>query len=250
MGVQAVLFDFGHTLMDFGRTEEALRGAYSVIRERLATWVEDRAPPEIDELVERIAEEVDRMVERSYLQRRLEELDIIELFDDAFTALGYKLPPDLVREVVELDHDALVNSVRIEPETIEMLEKLRADGLKLGLVSNVSQLPELLHRDIERFGIAKLLDGVAFSSEIGVRKPRPQIFEHVLDAVGVRPTDAVFVGDRLVDDIAGAQAVGMRAILTRQYRQEEPDAITPDGVIAHITELPGALEALSDRARL
>lgn len=250
MGVQAVLFDFGHTLMDFGRTEEALRGAYSVIRERLATWVEDRAPPEIDELVERIAEEVDRMVERSYLQRRLEELDIIELFDDAFTALGYKLPPDLVREVVELDHDALVNSVRIEPETIEMLEKLRADGLKLGLVSNVSQLPELLHRDIERFGIAKLLDGVAFSSEIGVWKPRPQIFEHVLDAVGVRPTDAVFVGDRLVDDIAGAQAVGMRAILTRQYRQEEPDAITPDGVIAHITELPGALEALSDRARL
>ncbi|MGZ4120716.1 MAG: HAD family hydrolase [Actinomycetota bacterium] len=244
MGVQAVLFDFGHTLMDFGRTEEALRGAYSVIRDRLATWVEDRAPPEIDELVERIAEEVDRMVERSYVQRRLEELDIIELFDDAFTALGYKLPPELVREVVELDHDALVNSVRIEPETMETLEKLKADGLKLGLVSNVSQLPELLHRDIEAFGIAKLLDGVAFSSEIGVRKPRPQIFEHVLDAIGATPTDAVFVGDRLVDDIAGAQAVGMRAVLTRQYREEEPDSIIPDGVIGHITELPSLLQTL------
>ncbi|MGZ6492657.1 MAG: HAD family hydrolase [Actinomycetota bacterium] len=242
--MQAVLFDFGHTLMDFGRTEEALRGAYSVIRDRLATWVEDRAPPEIDELVERIAEEVDRMVERSYVQRRLEELDIIELFDDAFTALGYKLPPELVREVVELDHDALVNSVRIEPETMETLEKLKADGLKLGLVSNVSQLPELLHRDIEAFGIAKLLDGVAFSSEIGVRKPRPQIFEHVLDAIGAKPTDAVFVGDRLVDDIAGAQAVGMRAVLTRQYRQEEPDSIIPDGVIGHITELPSLLQTL------
>ena len=88
------------------------------------------------------------------------------------------------------------------------------------------------------------MDGVAFSSEIGVRKPRPQIFEHVLEAVACKPVDAVFVGDRLVDDIAGAQAVGMRAILTRQYRQEEPDSIAPDAVIEHITELPAALSRL------
>jgi putative hydrolase of the HAD superfamily len=241
MGVQAVLFDFGHTLMDFGRTEEALRGAYSVIRDRLATWVEDRAPPEIDELVERIAEQVDAMVERSYEQRRLEELDIIDLFDEAFTALGYQLPPELVREVVELDHDALVKSVRIEQATLDVLAKLKAEGLKLGLVSNVSQLPELLHRDVKDFGIAQFLDGIAFSSEIGVRKPRPQIFEHVLDAVDTKPVDAVFVGDRLVDDVAGAQAVGMRAILTRQYRREEPDGITPEAVIEHITELPDTI---------
>ncbi len=239
--MSAGLFDLRTTLMAFGRTEEALWGAYSVIRDRLANWVEDRAPPEIDVLVERVAEEIDRRVERSYLQRRLEELDIIEEFEDAFAALGYKLPPELIREVVELDHEALVNSVRIEPQTMDTLEKLKADGLKLGLVSNVSQLPELLHRDIKTFGIARFLDGVAFSSEIGVRKPRPQIFEHVLDQVGAKPTDAIFVGDRLVDDIAGAQAVGMRAVLTRQYRQEEPDSIAPDAVIEHITELPDVL---------
>src|SRR5207248_11611090 len=133
------------------------------------------------------AEEHDGRVERRSQQRRLAELDSIEEFDDAFAALGYKLPPELVREVVELDHEALVNSVRIEPETVETLEKLKADRLKLGLVSNVSQLPELLHRDIKTFGIARFMDGVAFSSELGVRKPRPQSAEHVLDAVGGRP---------------------------------------------------------------
>jgi putative hydrolase of the HAD superfamily len=238
MTVTAVLFDFGHTLMDFGRTEEALRGAYAVIRDRLATWVEDRAPPEIDELVERIADEVDRMVERSYQERRLEELDIIALFDDAFAGLGYKLPQDLLQQVAELDHDALVQSVRIEPETIETLEKLKANGTRLGLVSNVSQLPHLLHRDLQNFGIAPLMDGVAFSSELGIRKPRPQIFLNVLEQVGAKPGESVFVGDRLVDDIAGAHAVGMRAVLTRQYRQEEPaDGIAPDAVIDRITEL-------------
>jgi putative hydrolase of the HAD superfamily len=241
MGVRAVLFDFGHTLMDFGRTEDALRGAYSVIRDRLATWVEDRAPPEVDELVERIAEEVDKMVERSFEQRRLEELDIVAVFNEAFSALGYKLPAELMREVIELDHDALRRSVKIDVETIETLEKLRADGYKLGLVSNVAQLPELLHEDIETFGLRKLLDGIAFSSEIGVRKPRPQIFEAALDQVGVPARDAVFVGDRLTDDIAGAQAVGMKAILTQQYRKEEPGDVQPDAVITHVTEVPSAI---------
>lgn len=241
MAIKAVLFDFGHTLMDFGRTEDALRGAYSVIRERLAHWVEDQSPPEVDELVERIAAEVDRMVERSYEQRSLEELDIIALFDEAFGGLGYTLPAELLHEVIELDHDALVKSVRIEPETLETLEKLHADGLKLGIVSNVAQMPSLLYRDLEDFGIAALVDGIAFSSEIGVRKPRPQIFEHALQACGVGPGDAVFVGDRLVDDIAGAHAVGMRGILTQQYRREEPDDIEPDAIVANVTEVPGLL---------
>lgn len=242
MAVQAILFDFGHTLMDFGRTEEALRGAYAVIRDRLAHWVEDQAPPEIDELVERIAAEIDRMVERSYQERRLEELDQIALFDEAFTQLGYKLPPELLREVAELDHDALAKSVRIEADTMETLEKLKADGFKLGLVSNVSQLPDLLRRDLESFGLARLMDAVGLSSEIGIRKPRPQIFLHVLAQLDVAPRDAVFVGDRVVDDIAGAHAVGMRAILTRQYRQEDPsEGIEPDAVVERISEVPAAI---------
>lgn len=245
MALKAILFDFGHTLMDFGRTEEALRGAYAVIRDRLATWVEDRSPPEVDELVERIADEIDRMVERSYQQRRLEELNIIELFDDAFSGLGYRLPEELLREVAELDHDALVKSVRIEPETIEVVRGLRDKGFAIGLVSNVSQLPELLYRDLDNFGLRSLFDGIAFSSELGVRKPRPKIFHFALDAVGVQPGEAVFVGDRLVDDIAGAHAVGMRAILTHQYRNEEPepDGIQPDAVIERITELPALIES-------
>ena len=243
MTLQAVLFDFGHTLMDFGRTEEALRGAYTVIRERLAHWVEDQAPPEVDELVERIADEIDRMVERSYKERQLEELDILTLFDEAFAGIGYKLPRELLREVAELDHDVLAKSVRIEADTLETLEKLRADGLRIGMVSNVSQLPELLWRDLETFGLKRLVDAVAFSSEIGVRKPRPQIFLHVLTELDVSPANAVFVGDRLVDDIAGAHAVGMRAVLTRQYRKEEADDITPDAIIERISELPAALAA-------
>ena len=93
--IRAILFDFGHTLVDFTRTEEALREAYGVVRDRLAGWVEDRAPPETDELVERIARAVDAMVGRSYEERRLEELDQVALFQEAFSAIGYSLLPML-----------------------------------------------------------------------------------------------------------------------------------------------------------
>lgn len=242
MTINAVLFDFGHTLMDFGRTEDALRGVYAVVRERLVHWVEDQAPPEVDELVERIAAEIDRMVEHSYDQQAVEELDIFELFSHAFNGLGYSLPQDLLREVIELDHDAFKTSVRIEPSALDTLRELRGKGIKLGLVSNVYLLPDLIHRDLIDFGIRPLIDAVALSSEVGIRKPRPQIFEHALEQLDVKPVDAVFVGDRLVDDIAGAHALGMRAILTQQYRHEEPDDdIQPDAVIGNISEVPATI---------
>jgi putative hydrolase of the HAD superfamily len=136
----------------------------------------------------------------------------------------------------------LVRSVVIEPETLGVLERLKDDGIKLGIVSNVAQLPDLLHRDLENFGISKLVTGIGFSSELGIRKPRPQIFEHVLEQCSVKPVDAVFVGDRLVDDIAGAQAVGMRGVLTHQYRQETPEDIQPDAVVERIADVPALLE--------
>ena len=59
------------------------------------------------------------------------------------------------------------------------------------------------------------------------------------------PQHAVFVGDRLVDDIGGAQAIGMRAVLTHQFRQEDASAsdIEPDGLIRRLAELPAVIEA-------
>lgn len=239
--VKAVLFDFGHTLLDFARTEDALREAYRVVRDRLAGWVDDRAPPEIDELVERIAGAVDDMVGRSYAERRLEELDHVGLFSEAFEAIGYSLPRELVHEVAELDHDSFSNSLHVPPSTISTLEHLHDRGLRLGLVSNVTLLPHLLRADLERLGLARLLHGAAFSSEVGVRKPDPRIFTTVLRAVGADPAHAVFVGDRLADDVVGAQAVGMRTILTHEFRVEEPGHVRPDAVVQRLGEIPDVL---------
>jgi putative hydrolase of the HAD superfamily len=245
MRIQAILFDFGHTIVDFAATEDARLEAYTKIRDRLAGWVEEQAPPEVDELVERIAGAVDRMVEQSYLDRRLEELDQITMFREAFAGLGYHLPAALLREVVELDHDALASSLKIEDDTLATLDRLRADGYRLGLVSNVSLLPDKMHDDVRRLGIATFMDAITFSSELGVRKPDPRIFLETLRRMDRTAARSVFVGDRLLDDVAGAQALGMRTILTRQFRQEEPGDIQPDAIVARFSEIPSALERIA-----
>ena len=74
-----------------------------------------------------------------------------------------------------------------------------------------------------------------------MRKPDPRIFAEALERMAVGPAETVFVGDRLYDDVSGAQAVGMRAVQTRQFRQEADERYRPDAVIEHLRELPEKL---------
>ena len=115
----------------------------------------------------------------------------------------------------------------------------------MGLVSNISLRPDLMRADLERMGLAKYLDAMVFSSEVGLRKPDPRIFQEALDRLGIEPQETVFVGDRLYDDVSGAQAVGMRAVLTRQFRQEDDPDYAPDAVISHLSELPEVLDRMA-----
>jgi putative hydrolase of the HAD superfamily len=240
--VRAILFDYGHTLVDFRRTEEALREAYEHIRAR----IEATAYMEVHELldlIERVAGGVDRMVAESYQARRMEELDLPTVFRETLAGIGFSLPEDTLAHIIELDHSAYSNSITVEPEMLEILTSL-SGRYPIGLVSNVSLLPHLMRGDLDRLGIGPLLTMSVFSSEVGVRKPDPRIFEEALRRMSVAAPETVFVGDRLYDDVSGAQAVGMRTVQTRQFRQEDDPTYSPDAVIEHLRELPGVLRRL------
>jgi HAD superfamily hydrolase (TIGR01549 family) len=89
-----------------------------------------------------------------------------------------------------------------------VLRGLRAQGLRLGLISNTA-------RDLDAFvahhGLA--VDAVLTSFVHGKTKPHETIFRRMLDLLDVRPEEALMVGDTLEDDVEGARAVGMRAVL-------------------------------------
>ena len=110
-----------------------------------------------------------------------------------------------------------------------MLDTLRERGLKLGLVSNAFDPPRLLHGDLEELGVAARLDVAVFSSEVGRRKPDPVIFERALTALGVEPARALFVGDTLATDVAGAKAFGMHTCQAVWFRaDDDPESPEPD----------------------
>ena len=99
----------------------------------------------------------------------------------------------------------------------DTLAALRAGGLRIGLVSNSS-------RDVVEFARHHGLgvDAGISSFHHGHTKPHASIFRAVLDLLGVEPADAVMVGDTIADDVEGARALGMRAILLdREGRQPD-----------------------------
>jgi putative hydrolase of the HAD superfamily len=160
--------------------------------------------------------------------------------------------------VAGLDHDpALLSAYRefwephtyTDPEVRPLFERLRADGIRVGVLSNTIW-PRAWHEDIfRRDEVYDLIDGDVYTSEIAWTKPSPHAFHAAMEAVGAGdPGRCVYVGDRLFDDIWGAQQAGMRtvhiplsAIPMGQVGHTEG---TPDAVIRSLGELPGVLAGL------
>lgn len=106
--------------------------------------------------------------------------------------------------------ESLPSEVHVDPAAHTLLSQLKADGLRLGIISNhFGQLAANL-RDL---GLAAYFDVVLDSALIGLRKPDPRIFALACDSLGVLPRDAVYVGDEPRNDVLGATQAGLLPIL-------------------------------------
>ncbi len=144
---------------------------------------------------------------------------------------------DAVRNVApQAVHDALLASLRftVFPDAVPALERLRAAGLRLVVVSNWDVS---LHDRLAETGLAARVDGAVASAELGTAKPDPAIFAHALTMAGVRPEHAVHVGDSLEEDVGGARAAGLEPVLIVR------DGARPPGVraITTLAELPAVV---------
>ncbi len=95
-------------------------------------------------------------------------------------------------------------------DVIPTLEVLDVRGLKLGVISNIYRDLQQLCDDL---GISQYLDFVVSSLTAGVEKPHPPIFLAALAKAGVKPHEAMHVGDQYAGDIVGARGVGIKPVL-------------------------------------
>ena len=137
---------------------------------------------------------------------------------------------------------------RVVDLTLKEFRSLRADGVKVGVLSNTIWPREWHVGFFERDGVYDLIDGDVYTSEIPWTKPSPKAFAAAMAAVGATdPARCVYVGDRLFDDVWGAHQAGMRAIHiphstipTSQVGHTEGE---PDAVAHRLPEIHGIVSA-------
>jgi putative hydrolase of the HAD superfamily len=209
--IEAVLFDWSNTLVHFTWDDDLLIAGH---RHALAA--------------------IGRDDDHAAFTERYRQVVLVEATpgDDYRELLRQLLGPLDEREVdafVDAEHETWEEATQALASGPALLEALRSRGVKTGVVANSWPEPgRLLRRDAERLGLAPLLDVQVYSSEVGVRKPAPEIFLHALAELQVEPHGAMYVGDRLETDVAGAANLGMTTVQALWFTADDTSGIEPD----------------------
>jgi HAD superfamily hydrolase (TIGR01509 family) len=207
--VEAVLFDWNNTLVQFTWDDELLAEGHRAGLAAIGSGA-DHA-------------EFTRRYREVVLERATPDDDYGDLLRD--------LGVDDVDLFVDAEHEAWRPAYALLGSAHALLDSLRSRGLKTGLVANSWPDPgRVLRADAARLGLAERLDVMVFSEEVGSRKPEPEIFLHTLGLLGVEPEQAVFVGDGLETDVHGAARVGMTTVQALWFRADDTPGIEPDAL--------------------
>lgn len=169
----------------------------------------------------------DKVVERGRLLQHA-------LVSNAVDLKAWAAEIDVPHEAIDaLQHavEADIATAYVFDDVERNLEKLRSNGVKLGVLSNVAAPYK---KAFFNLGLDRYFSAAIFSSDIGFKKPDARAFKAVLTALNVEPSKTLMVGDGVISDIRGASAVGMKALLIdRKNKCSEADAV---GSIEHLFE--------------
>lgn len=156
---------------------------------------------------------------------------------------------DEVEAICRANAVPLPEAVELEEHALTAMQAARALGLRMAICSNTLWRGDAdTARDLADFGFDGLFDAVVTSRSTMYEKPHPAIFERCLAALDAHPGQAAILGDRPERDIAGARAVGMRAIWKRPFDFDGPPDPEPDATITCLDELGAVLERWASAA--
>lgn len=223
MTVDAVIFDWGGTLtpwheVDFDRIWRSYASAYDSL-----------TGAELDDLVRRLWQSEERVWKRG------KEEHVSGTIDQVVSGAGLDPGGDAHERALRAYFRAWEGHTFTDPAVSELFAGLRSDGVRVGVLSNTLWPRETHHGWFERDGVADLIDGAVYSSELAWVKPHEEAFRAAMRAVGVEdPSRCVYVGDRLFEDVYGPQSLGMRAVHVphsnipehqRGHTEGKPDAV-------------------------
>jgi HAD superfamily hydrolase (TIGR01662 family) len=244
--IRGVIFDFGSTLIRFlGDWDDVLtRG-----RRDMVLWLKQAGYP-LD--AEAFGQVVQRAFQANFRERQLDhrERTSRQILRQALAEVGIEAASeDDLRHAVRLLYAPSEAAWSPMPGAHEALTALHERGLRLGLLSNASDV-ENVERLLKAAHLPDVLDPVVISAAAGVRKPTPSLFEGILRLWWMAPDEAVMVGDVLGEDILGAQRAGLHQVWVRAHADEAFNAefvgkVIPEWTVETVADVPPLLLPLT-----
>ena len=246
--LKAILFDMGSTLIEFENYTWDVLGRLSAEKGYRFLREKNLSLPDFEEFSDILYDELVKA--RAEIEGNLKEMKFERVIFDFFRKLNLSTSDGVCGSFLEVYYKPVTDQLTLIDGAEKVLKHFKQKNLKIGLISNTI-FPEKFHlRELKRFGLYPYLDAHFFSSEVGVRKPHPKIFQITLEKLKVAPSETVFVGDRLKEDVGGAQNVGMKGILKYHEGRDYTVPVTPDAQVMELKELPEAVDKLFSRIEL
>lgn len=244
--IRGIVFDLFDTLVDqnhrrLAPIEVAGRRMAATLPE-LHAWAQANAGIDHDLVAFAVLlEAVDAELRRDTIDVGV-ELSTVERFRALATRLGCTDPDAVAVGLTRVHMEALREAVTV-PDHHEPVLIALSRSYRLGLCSNFSD-GETARAVLGEAGFVPHLRSIVISEEVGIRKPRPEIFEAAAAGLELEPREILHVGDSLAADVAGASAFGMRTVwLTRRIREPEAELARhagprPDFALDDLRDLP------------
>jgi putative hydrolase of the HAD superfamily len=165
--------------------------------------------------------------------------------DHVCLQLGVSFTDSQLKQASRIRFNFTKDSLKPRPDALKTLGFLKANGYKIGLISDCSTEVPTAWKDTP---LAPLIDVPVFSCVAGVKKPDPRIYRMVLERLGVEARDCLYIGDGSSRELSGAQEVGMHPVLIRVPYEMSADAYRIDEeewqglAISSLSEVLGLLE--------
>ncbi len=247
--LKAVSFDLWDTLID-DESDEPKRLAQGlrpkpVERRHLLWQALGRHQPLSLEEVSRAYDSADAQFMKAWSEDAV-TWPVAERLRAALHALGRSLPEDELNDLAESTGRMEVD---LPPDPVPgiggVVEEL-SRRYKLSVTSDAIVTPGARLRELlEGHGLMKFFSAFAFSDEVGRSKPHPSMFEAAARGLGVELAEMVHVGDRDANDVKGAQALGMKAVLFTVARDADKAATSADAICENTSDLPALIDGLT-----
>ena len=207
MTINGIFFDLYGTLLVYGNMDAAWSDWLNALHAQLKLRGFTRS-------IDSLAKSCDQFFGKSEPTPRQHNLTV---FEQRIQHLCFDLELNITAEDIKVIANKIANAwqkhISLDPEAHRVLNTLH-HSKKLALVSNFDHPPHV-HSVLSKLGLTPYFDSVVISAEVGVKKPDPRIFDAALEQTGIKPEEAIYVGDT-EDDIKAARAAGMVPVLIQR----------------------------------